>query len=571
MDGTDRFSYLSANTESPHLTSPVFVQVSLNSPEARGSWSDEAERKLTAYEKYIADLYERLPFSYQRLKNFLDRGSCQCSIPDNAKDVCDCLKKGGMCTCANSKRCKDCQGRERECHARPAKQIVRVYDIDPRAKDWKYYLTTTTFDTSNPMKLEELKKKLFTDETIDEERNRTGQDNDTSKDPLEDKHEPCRLVTVSHLSPEVAKLLGAAYDISADFFNRHLPGTEAVSGRLISRLPSSLQIDLDELYEGEKEFAELWPQGDVYKDGHETIRQAIQKSFLFPVGWDYFPIEESEWLSSLQNFRLSSGYEVLSHDLPNVFQFNLTNRISVYSRPPNQPRTGKQTLSIALLEKSDLAAIILFYPTLPIYHPVPVKSKDQPRNGYERVNFRSIPNMVPRPSEMGRFREDRGTHDWEHPDKQDYASAYDRSFRLQAMDYFDKHHPGRAEDQEEVIENKKKVDHETFVHIFGAPLFRMVSANWARLIVRRSFDLDLLEWRPKDVLKSKTIEEIKSRRVAITRHQRDISASLEVLRGLMLEEQEQKITREQLAKDPDQKATLMLLLSETSSEWNRGR
>jgi len=52
------------------------------------------------------------------------------------------------------------------------------------------------------------------------------------------------------------------------------------------------------------------------------------------------------------------------------------------------------------------------------------------------------------------------------------------------------------------------------------------------LVVRRSFDLDLLEWRSSNCLDSTTIEEVRSRRVAITRHQRDIGASLDILHGL---------------------------------------
>ena len=63
-------------------------------------------------------------------------------------------------------------------------------------------------------------------------------------------------------------------------------------------------------------------------------------------------------------------------------------------------------------------------------------------------------------------------------------------------------------------------------------MFRLVSANWARLVVRRSFDLDLLEWRSANCLRTTTVEEIKSRRVAITRHQRDIDASIDILHSL---------------------------------------
>ena len=91
-------------------------------------------------------------------------------------------------------------------------------------------------------------------------------------------------------------------------------------------------------------------------------------------------------------------------------------------------------------------------------------------------------------------------------------------------------------------------DYSTFVHLFAAPLFKIVAANWARLIVRRSFDLDLLEWRPKERVTSRTIDEIKSRRITITHHQRDIKSSMEVLRALMLEERENEIQQENTSK-----------------------
>jgi hypothetical protein len=78
--------------------------------------------------------------------------------------------------------------------------------------------------------------------------------------------------------------------------------------------------------------------------------------------------------------------------------------------------------------------------------------------------------------------------------------------------------------------NSKEVDR--FIQVFVTPVFHLVSANWTCLVVRRSFDLDLLEWRSSNCLRSTTVEEIKSRRVAITQHQRDINASIDVLHSL---------------------------------------
>jgi hypothetical protein len=110
-----------------------------------------------------------------------------------------------------------------------------------------------------------------------------------------------------------------------------------------------------------------------------------------------------------------------------------------------------------------------------------------------------------------------------------------------------------------------KDDRSNFIHLFGAPLFKMVAANWARLIVRRSFDLDLLEWRPKQRMSSKTVEEIKSRRIAIIRHQRDISASVEILKSLMNEDRAKNVAERFQDLNTDQKA-LVITTQKASSE-----
>jgi len=106
------------------------------------------------------------------------------------------------------------------------------------------------------------------------------------------------------------------------------------------------------------------------------------------------------------------------------------------------------------------------------------------------------------------------------------------------------------------------------VHLFAAPLFKIVAANWARLIVRRSFDLDLLEWRPKGRVTNRTIDEIKLRRITITRHQRDIKSSMEVLRALMLEERENEIQQEDTSKIT---AAQVRMAVDSVTDWNHGR
>jgi len=62
-------------------------------------------------------------------------------------------------------------------------------------------------------------------------------------------------------------LLEAAYDIPADFFNRHLPDTEAMSDRIILRLLSSPQMDFDEIYESTATFSKVWPKRNIL-EGH---------------------------------------------------------------------------------------------------------------------------------------------------------------------------------------------------------------------------------------------------------------------------------------------------------------
>lgn len=202
---------------------------------------------------------------------------------------------------------------------------------------------------------------------------------------------------------------------------------------------------------------------------------------------------------------------------------------------------------------------------------------------YKPIKFKSIPGMTPSPSEWNHFKDGadwksfsrkRENEGWESSEKQSYASAFDRIFRIHASKHFNDHKQKLEESHLDNVFLLKDVEHRernpyeitNFVHLFALPVFSIVAANWARLIVRRSFDLDLLEWRPKERMNSRTIDEIKSRRVAITRHQRDLFASVEILRALMLEELGQK----EAGKDLFQ-ATQRLAWAETSPEWNRGR
>src|SRR2546423_1273059 len=141
------------------------------------------------------------------------------------------------------------------------------------------------------------------------------------------------------------------------------------------------------------------------------------------------------------------------------------------------------------------------------------------------IRFRSVPNAIPTPKEWAVIQGNKDLRDWElHPRKQSFASAYDMVLKLQLHERFEEHKkakaklsnvsdkpaPGGRKDAEGAnkaeIENSKeeenKTDFDRFIRIFGAPVFRLVSDNWARLVVRRSFDLDLLEWRSKACLNS---------------------------------------------------------------------
>lgn len=369
-------------------------------PEARDPyWRPKAEQKMIDYQRYVTELHRRFPHTYNNLKRFIDRGNCHCrdtckppvqqdhwqestshfdgdpacksSKPGDC-DCCKCTKLGMLCECFSletkeesgilgsgkpkEKACNCFEHLNTPCQAKSASpktsHTVRVYDIAPGKNTWKEYLQYSTFDAGksepvpergerpNGKGFESLKYKLFAEMPDDEdESSRT-----------EPKDRICHVITVSHLSSSVAKLLGGKYNIPADFFNRHLPGTEALSGRLISRLPSSVQIDFQEIYEGVDSFQdELFKHRNV-QDGHKIIRSAMEQNLLFgEVGWDYFPVDQENWDASRNNSPLSSGFEKMAQeDLTNVFQFNFTHRISVFSRPEGHPNTGTLLLNLLL-------------------------------------------------------------------------------------------------------------------------------------------------------------------------------------------------------------------------------
>jgi hypothetical protein len=338
-----------------------------------------ANEAMMNYQHYVNELYWRFPGTYKTLKNFFDRGNCRCKVPmvddkweytfKNPGTICtcrgqcvccDCTDLGMLCLCSNKSKIK-CQcskdplhpGQVR-CKKKKVEHIVRIYDISQKKETWGEHLKVRKFDAGATRKdecgpdvpdggFEELKLALFGDGCPAP---KSG-DNDSNDETDMTQPPVSRLITVSHLSANVAKLLGGTYNIPADFFNRHLPGTEPISGRLISRLPSSVQIDFDELYESDQTFKELFEEFEI-EDGHHIIRSMMEQNFLFgDIGWNYFPVPDKDFEKCMKHSRLSSGFEILNQaeKRKNVFQFTVTHRISVFSNPPGHPSTGMSTFS----------------------------------------------------------------------------------------------------------------------------------------------------------------------------------------------------------------------------------
>jgi len=312
---------------------------------ARPEPERRADEKMEQYADYINELYLRHPKTFGKLKNFIDRGNCVCSTKYN----CLCTTTGMVCTCRKDADGHICQcgkgsSMTERCETRRVEHQVRIYDIDrtrASSPDFYDFLLPTQggregqdyYNAGNPDEINKLKKKLWEDYDDGDGQPR----HETSSGDQDVRL--CRLITVNHLSANVAKLLGSRYDIPGDFFNRHLPGTEAISGRLISRLTSALQVDFDELYESSEPFSNLW-EGWHRLDGHDIIGESLRQNFLFHehVGWDYFPTAAKDWKESQENTPMSSGTEA---ELKNVFQFDLTHRVSIYSKPPHHSSTGE--------------------------------------------------------------------------------------------------------------------------------------------------------------------------------------------------------------------------------------
>jgi len=165
---------------------------------------------------------------------------------------------------------------------------------------------------------------------------------------------------------------------------------------------------------------------------------------------------------------------------------------------------------------------------------VPSHDAQKDRSQCEVVEFRCIPDTVPPMTEVTLTKNNTvplekqdlyGNADHQLRNKWDYAAGFHKEF----MFHVEKH-----------FKRRPKEEKPDFVHYFGFPLFRIVAANWARLIHKRGLDLDMLEWRPHEDEDTKgsihTVDETKSRRGALVRHQKAITATLEMLRHLKQQE-----------------------------------
>jgi len=312
---------------------------------------DKANHAMEKYQRYVDELCYRYPETFNNLKRFLEGlSNCRCRNDLKSRNQCKECNCADNCAHSNAKECKcsahcqhvtgsSCQSG----HIRDTEHTVRVYNIYKDKKVWGDFLKVQKYNVSerhgtddqSALNFEDLKKDLFSGRfpTL-----QYGEEDESDEPPP-----VSRLITVSHLSPRIAKLIGGKFNIPADFFNRHLPGTEAISGRLISRLPSSVQIDFSELYETTQTFEELFGEGGLeVQKGHQIIQSMMKQHILFgDVGWNYYPILKEDFDKSIKYSRLSSGVELLTQqEVKNFFQFTLTHRISVYSNPPGHPSTG---------------------------------------------------------------------------------------------------------------------------------------------------------------------------------------------------------------------------------------
>src|SRR5438045_3685781 len=104
------------------------------------TWQPKAAEGIARYQMYVDKLDERLPGSYNRLKRFLESGSCTCRRSlQNQTVFCTCADEGGKCTCAMNnwkgkqhvcQACSEPSGGIYDCETTRIDDVVRVYEIN---------------------------------------------------------------------------------------------------------------------------------------------------------------------------------------------------------------------------------------------------------------------------------------------------------------------------------------------------------------------------------------------------------------------------------------------------------
>jgi len=122
----------------------------------------EVDKCMREYKDYLHKLWDKFPNSYHKLKEFVQRGNCQCGPSEREirELPCRCAAKGRVCACSNQQLCSSCLVR---CDTLPVADMVRVYDIDGSAQNPEDFLATSLFRSSDHDDMEALKVKLASD------------------------------------------------------------------------------------------------------------------------------------------------------------------------------------------------------------------------------------------------------------------------------------------------------------------------------------------------------------------------------------------------------------------------
>src|SRR5439155_3574265 len=141
------------------------------------------------------------------MTEFMERGSCRCGTLDDQKRPCECASTGKACVCSHHiKYCEYCPS---ACQTGKVDDTVRVYDIDPKGDKFSDFVVDDKFHVSNEPDLHNLKIKLATDMRQNDQTGRESENEEHEEEGgIFDTAQPCRVITVSHLSPKIVLLLG---------------------------------------------------------------------------------------------------------------------------------------------------------------------------------------------------------------------------------------------------------------------------------------------------------------------------------------------------------------------------